>query len=73
MNNKQALAAIKMKVRLMYEVNRLGHQIDRWFEERYGKSYSEIDCDTLIDSLDYGRGPPPATLEQIDLLMKQGF
>lgn len=26
------------------------------FEERYGKTYSDIDCDQLIDLFDYGLG-----------------
>ncbi|UQS95242.1 hypothetical protein Pam5_26 [Pseudanabaena phage Pam5] len=26
------------------------------FEERYGLTYSEVDCDALIDVLDYGGG-----------------
>lgn len=26
------------------------------FEERYGLTYSDVDCDALIDVLDYGGG-----------------
>lgn len=27
------------------------------FEERYGKTHSDVDCDELIDILDYQGGP----------------
>ena len=47
------------KVRLLTEAFKLGSEINKWFEGRYGHSYQDIDCDTLIDSLDYATGPAP--------------
>lgn len=32
-------------------------QLTKAFNARYGCTYSDVDCDTLIDSLDYGNGP----------------
>ncbi len=39
------------------------------FEERYGATYSDIDDDWLIDSLDYGGAS--VTLEQVDQKMAE--
>lgn len=38
------------------------------FMERYGVTYSDVDCDTLIDALDYGLGSAP-TLADADNAM----
>ena len=73
LTDAQALAAIKKMVRLMHEVNRLITTINTWFERRYGHSYNDIDCDTLIDSLDYGRGTCPGDLETNGQLMRRWF
>ena len=31
-------------------------EITSAFEDRYGRTHSDIDCDVLIDALDYGDG-----------------
>jgi hypothetical protein len=33
-----------------------GFLLDRLIEERWGFSYSQVDCDESIDTLDYGIG-----------------
>ena len=42
----------------------LNRQLTEAFEERYGKTYSEVDADSIIDALDYGHGP--ITLAECD-------
>lgn len=44
------------------------------FEHRYGVTYSEADCDWLIDDLDYGQGGGGITLAEADAHMtKAGY
>lgn len=40
------------------------------FHERYGVSYSDVDCDSLIDALDY-QGQESLTLAEADKLMTE--
>lgn len=37
----------------------LNAMLTKAFNERYGCTYSDIDCDNLIDALDYGAGSLP--------------
>lgn len=46
----------------------LNHKLTKAFEQRYGCTYSDVDCDSIIDSLDYGHGPP-VTVEFCDSAM----
>ena len=40
------------------------------FNERYGATYSDVDCDFLIEALDYGGGVG-LTLEEVDRRMAE--
>jgi len=40
-------------------------ELDEWFVERYGCTYSDCDCDSLIDVIELG-GTAPTTIKQID-------
>lgn len=55
-------------VRFARKHNEINREINRLFEKRYGVSYSDIDEDWLIDSLDYGTGAF-VSLKQCDELM----
>jgi hypothetical protein len=37
--------------------------------DRYGVTHSDVDCDTLIDALDYGVSGPAPTLAECDAEM----
>lgn len=50
--------------------NALTAQITEAFEERYGCTYSAVDEDCIIDSLDYGSGNT-VTIEECDRLMAE--
>lgn len=41
----------------------LNAKITAAFEQRYGCTYSDVDCDHLIDSLDYGQGGAPSVAD----------
>lgn len=46
----------------------LASQITEAFEERYGTTHSAIDCDDIIECLDYGHGHE-MTVEECDAAM----
>lgn len=47
----------------------LADQITEAFRARYGRTHSDVDCDDLIDALDYGQGSCP-TLADADAMME---
>lgn len=56
MTKKQFDATVKKAVKLG---NQYREQIDKlkdWCEEKYGCGWSELDCDDIIDSLEFGCG-----------------
>jgi hypothetical protein len=40
--------------KLQREVQEFSWRFDKLVEEKYGFSYSDTDCDKMIDTLDYG-------------------
>lgn len=48
--------------------NALNAKLTSAFNERYGCTYSDVDADWIIDSLDYGSGSE-VTVEQCDQIM----
>lgn len=46
----------------------LAHKLGDKLRERYGVHPSDVDCDCVIDALDYGMGPD-CTLKYIDEAM----
>lgn len=49
----------------------LGEKINQWFVKRYGRGFSDADCDPIIDVVDYGQGQAPSSIEEIDKIMLQ--
>ena len=54
--NRLIVGLLKRTARLAEDHRRAIAEVNEWFEARYGKSYSDVDCDHLIDILDYGVG-----------------
>lgn len=64
---------VKLTTKLLSEASRIAREaadmsgvLTEAFVERYGVEYSEINCDWLIDDLDYGLGNGHLTLKQAD-------
>ena len=55
LSKASALAEKKMKIQ---------HDLTNAFIERYGVTYSDVDCDSIIEVLDYAGGD--ITLEECD-------
>lgn len=49
---------------------KLSQQLTEAMRERYGSTHSDVDCDDLIESLDYGHGHAP-TLRDCDKFMAE--
>jgi phenylpyruvate tautomerase PptA (4-oxalocrotonate tautomerase family) len=60
---------LRRAVRIAAEKSDVAAELTEAFTERYGKTYSDIDCDELIDVLDYGSGGK-LTVKQVDKLME---
>lgn len=48
----------------------LSAKITAAFQARYGATHSDVDCDELIDTLDYGAGDI-VTVEECDAIMSR--
>ena len=46
------------------------NRVSELFEARYGKTYSDMDCDPLIDAVDLGMGEIPDTIEELDAMVE---
>lgn len=66
-------AKLHAACRLAEKHTKVNREIHRLFEERYGVSYSEIDEDWLIDSLDYGTGALVSLKQCDDLMRTNGY
>jgi len=66
---KLTTAMLSRASRLAKEATKMSSTLTKAFVERYGVEYSEVDCDWLIDDLDYGMGNGHLTLEQADKWM----
>jgi hypothetical protein len=56
--------------RLAAKSQEMQNNLTEAFRERYGVTYSDVDCDFLIEALDYNGGDL-LTLEECDLHMKE--
>lgn len=56
---------LKRACRIAAEASKVQAELTDAFNERYGLTYSDIDADNLIDSLDYGTGSA-VTVEDCD-------
>lgn len=71
--SKLTTARLHAACRLARKHTDNNREIQALFEERYGISYSEIDEDWLIDSLDYGTGALVSLKECDALMTKNGY
>lgn len=58
---------LKKAARLSAEFQEIQSQLTDAFNERYGVTYSDVDADAIIDTLDYGGGD--LTVEECDNIM----
>lgn len=56
MSVKLTTALLPFAARIAYKNSKVQHLLTKAFSERYGETYSEVDCDELIDILDYHGG-----------------
>lgn len=62
---KLTTALLTKAARIATKKSALSHELTEAFEHRYGISYNDVDCDWLIDTLDYG-GHGYLTLAECD-------
>jgi hypothetical protein len=58
LTNKQFGNLLKRASRIAREHSDVQQELTKAFNERYGTTYSDVDCDELIDILDYGGFAP---------------
>lgn len=56
MTTKLTNSLLKKAARLSAEFQEIQSQLTDAFNERYGVTYSDVDADMIIDTLDYGGG-----------------
>lgn len=66
MSDRTALGLIVKISDAQDRITQMKNKFDAWFIQRYGVHYSEVDCDSLIDVLDYNSGNPPRNLLELD-------
>jgi len=66
---KLTTALLRRAARMARQASETQRQLTKAFMGRYGVTYSEVDCDALIDTLDYGQGVVP-TLSDCDRYME---
>jgi len=59
---------LRRATRIAEQASEVQAKLTEAFRGRYGITYSDVDCDPLIDILDYGGGTPP-TIAQCDQWM----
>lgn len=63
-------ALLRRAVAVSKAASKVQRELTVAFEERYGRTYSDVDCDPLIDALDYGGGSG-LTVEDCDRFMAE--
>ncbi|MFA3778512.1 hypothetical protein [Yersinia sp. 1652 StPb PI] len=68
MTKPQIIKDLKRSYELARDHMLLSQRITDWFEDRYGVDITpaSVDCDAIIDSMDYGVAGPLSTIERID-------
>ncbi len=66
-DNRRFSALLRRATRVSSQHSIIQGEITDAFIERYGVTHSDLDCDTLIDRLDYGCGP--VSLNEVDAEM----
>lgn len=69
-NNKMFRGLLRRATRIAREFSEVQGELTEAFNERYGCTYSDIDADQLIDTLDYGTCLQPPTVAQVDIEMR---
>lgn len=60
---KLTAALLRRAAEAAMEHSKYNAMMSEAFNERYGHTYSDVDCDPLIDQLDYGSGGIPTLAE----------
>ena len=71
MTDRQFTILLRKATRIASEAQAIQGRLTDAFRDRYGQTYSDVDCDPLIDSLDYGGGDHEITAEDADRLMAE--
>ena len=66
-NNGLTTRVLQQLAKIAEKYNQLSIKVGEMFQERYGVTYSDVDCDEIIDILDYNGGS--ITLEEADRYM----
>lgn len=66
-NNSLTTHVLQQLANIAEKYNQLSIKVGEMFIERYGVTCSDVDCDEIIDTLDYGGGD--ITLEDVDRYM----
>lgn len=66
---KLTTALLRKAARIAAKSRKINAELTAAFNERYGCTYSDVDCDSLIDILDYGLGETGKTLRECDRAM----
>lgn len=61
---------LRRATRIAGQMSDIQGELTQAFEARYGTTYSAVDCDQLIEVLDYNGGIPP-TVEDADRWMAE--
>ena len=70
MNNRDFAGLLRRAQRIAKEASAVQAELTDAFEARYGVTYSEVNEDWIIDSLDYGGGAT-LTVGTVDKLMAE--
>ncbi len=71
MSDKELQGIINRMVKIAHEHTQLSLRIDEICLARYGHTYSELDCDDIIDMLDYNGGK--MTVAEFDASMRDSI
>lgn len=72
MDNKKFTQLLAKTVRAAFKHQQLLQQVNEECVKRYGVGYGEIDCDTIIDVMDYG-GCEQYTAKQFDTATREAM
>lgn len=56
LTDRQFTGLLKRAARIARQASDVSGELSKAFEERYGCTHSDVDCDYLIDAVDYGQG-----------------
>jgi hypothetical protein len=68
-DNRKFAGLLRRAITAARAASEVQSEVTEAFLERYGRTHSDIDCDELIDTLDYGVGPSALSVSEVDNLM----